>query len=324
MTPTFLPGSDPAILQRGGALGLRCDKTGTAWFVRDWRSPQGFEWDAPGARFCLRTDSPRLAIHLRYTPRHLGPARNSIGYLQVDGVRDPSLRFSRPDRQDDLVITLPDTRRGRWREVEVILPYGDSVELVGVSLAGGAQLLPPPAFEGLRWAAFGDSVTQGFTASDISRTYPFLLGESMGWEVVNCGIGGRGTSAFEAAALADIAADIYTVAIGVNDWQGGAPLADFRREYAGFIETVKNQRPESRIYCITPLWVLDSWRPVAAGQPLESYREIIREIAHTAAVSLVEGLELIDHDDRFFDRVAVHPNDPGFAQMAQRLRDRLA
>jgi hypothetical protein len=46
------------------------------------------------------------------------------------------------------------------------------------------------------------------------------------------------------------------------------------------------------------------------------FREIVlaRKDPH-----LIEGLDLIDHDPKLFDAVAVHPNDQGFAQMGERL-----
>ncbi len=42
-----------------------------------------------------------------------------------------------------------------------------------------------------------------------------------------------------------------------------------------------------------------------------------------AALRLVEGPELIDADETYFDPVLVHPNDAGFAQLATRLAERL-
>lgn len=34
---------------------------------------------------------------------------------------------------------------------------------------------------------------------------------------------------------------------------------------------------------------------------------------------LIDGPSLIDHDAAFSNKIAVHPNDAGFAQMAERL-----
>lgn len=53
---------------------------------------------------------------------------------------------------------------------------------------------------------------------------------------------------------------------------------------------------------------------------------MLREIVTTrndANLHLVEGPDLIDHDATFFDPVAVHPNDKGFAQMSERLAQQI-
>jgi hypothetical protein len=38
-----------------------------------------------------------------------------------------------------------------------------------------------------------------------------------------------------------------------------------------------------------------------------------------SAIKIIEGDELIDHDPKYFDKIAVHPNDAGFKMMAERL-----
>lgn len=47
-------------------------------------------------------------------------------------------------------------------------------------------------------------------------------------------------------------------------------------------------------------------------------RDVVAELTDDR-LALVDGPDLIDHDVALFDKVAVHPNDAGFAQMAERL-----
>jgi ADP-heptose:LPS heptosyltransferase len=99
-------------------------------------------------------------------------------------------------------------------------------------------------------------------------------------------------------------------------------LPQFRNAMTGLITRLRTARPKARIHVITPLWVADAWKPKNAKHPLESYREIIRQIVAANPdknLRLIEGPSLIDHDEALFDRVLVHPNDEGFAQMAKRL-----
>src|SRR5690606_6089758 len=115
--------------------------------------------------------------------------------------------------------------------------------------------------------------------------------------------------------------------IGVNDWQGGAELERFRAEYATLLAGLRQTNPNRPIVAITPLWVAPSWQPAQARFPLEAYRQVIRDVVEAQAdrhLRLVEGPSLVDHDPEWFDAVAVHPNDAGFAKMAERLAVALA
>lgn len=65
-----------------------------------------------------------------------------------------------------------------------------------------------------------------------------------------------------------------------------------------------------------------AWGPKTQFADLEACRQVTREIVAARKaphLRLIEGLDLIDHDPKLFDAVAVHPNDQGFAQMGERL-----
>ena len=76
---------------------------------------------------------------------------------------------------------------------------------------------------------FGDSITQGFCASRIDRTFPFLVGELLDYEVINLGIAGIGLNPGSAKVLGGIPMDRMVVEIGANDWKDvsvSRPLGD--------------------------------------------------------------------------------------------------
>lgn len=309
---------------------VRDEATGAVWVDRVLDNPRGYRWDAPGARVRFRTDSTEVAVHLVYSARHIGPARNSIGVYRIDGRGEEAWRFTRPAEavfpgDAPLVLKLPvpaATAAPVFRDYELILPYGDAVELHGVAVASNARWEAPAPRPAVRWVAFGDSVTHGFTASAVMYSYPFLVGETKGWQVINAGIGGRSAMAADGARLAGIEGEIYSIAIGVNNWQGGTDLEVFRTNMNGLLMGLLAGRPDARIFVITPLWVPPTWQPEKARYPLEDYRAVIRDVVAELTddrLALVDGPDLIDHDVALFDKVAVHPNDAGFAQMAERL-----
>ena len=324
----LVPATDPRI-QYSDALNRRESPDGAVYFDRVIDGPdRGFRWDSPGARVRWRTDSEEVRVKLRYSSRHLSSSRNSVGSYRVGGRSEPGWTFDRPAAGDVLLdLILPVPVGGAWHDYEVILPYADSVDVVGVELRSGAGLVPPGARADVRYVAAGDSVTHGFTADDVRGTYPFLVAERNGWEQVNLGIGGRGTRGADGAFLAEIDADVVSVLIGVNDWQAGADLATFRMNYEQLVEGVCSGGSTGAVALITPLWVPPTWRPAQARHPLEAYREIIREIVAERAdprLLLVEGPGLIPHDPAYFDAIAVHPNQSGFARMAAKLAPLLA
>ncbi len=296
---------------------------------------RGYRWDNPGARLSFRTDARAVTVHLRYSDRHTSPtARSAAGVWLIDGRGDERWVFTsratatqRAVEDLDLLLPVPDD--GRAHDYAVVLPYGDSVDFRGLTLSPGARLeraAPRPAF---RYVAYGDSVTHGFTASRVDRTFPYRVAERRGWQSVNLGLGGRTARPAEGAVIGALGGDVVTIFIGVNDWQGGIAPDVYRENMRGLLAGLRAKQPRVPVYVLTPLWVSDRWKPAKAAYPLESYRDALRTLVAElrdggdAALRCVEGPELIDGDERYFDPVLVHPNDAGFAQLAERLAPRL-
>ena len=320
----FVAAVDPRIQFSDALNVVRNEAEGSVYFDRVIDGPgRGFRWSAPGARMRWRTDSATVSVRLRYSQRHMGAARNSVGVFRVDGRSEAGWTFTRPAAgESELSVRLPAPTGGGWHDYEMIFPYADSVDVLGVEVSEGANWASAAARPATRYVAFGDSVTHGFTATEVTKSYAFRVAERNDWELVNLGIGGRGTHGPDGAFLAGMKADVISVLIGVNDWQAGAELENFRANYAQLVSGLREGHPNTPVYLITPLWVPPTWTPTTARYPLEDYRAIIREVVAERAdlgLIVIEGPALIDHDAALFDRIAVHPNNSGFAQMAERL-----
>ena len=292
---------------------------------------KGYRWDNPGARIRFRTDATRVKALLHFNELHISAsARNSQGIYLIDGATQPAWTFrtqqAQPKRTPETVeVKMPAGAPG-FHDYELILPYGDSVDFQGVEINAGARMEPPPARAAPRYVAYGDSVTHGFTASAVDKTYPFLVAQKMGWQIINLGLGGRASNVSDAHVLKTLKADVITVLMGVNDWQGGGPVERYRSNMNGFFDALRAVQPTVPIYYLTTLWVPPSWSPTGQKADLEAYRQVAREIVAARKdpnLHLIEGLDLIDHDPALFDAVAVHPNDKGFAQMGERLAKQL-
>ena len=291
-------------------------------------SGKGYESDNPGARVRFRTDATNAQALLYFNALHTSTsARNSLGFYRVDGQTNAAWSFqtaatSVVRTQEQAVVALAVPAGGGFHDYEVVLPYGDSVDFQGLTVNSSAQFQAPAARPALRYAAYGDSITHGFTASDVGKCYAYRLAEIKSWQLVNMGYGGRAATASDGTTVGAQGADVITVLIGVNDWQGGVALATTSNRLDGFLANLRAQQPAVPVYLLTPLWVDASWDPASDIAPLESYRQVVRDVAaarNDPNLTVIEGPELIDHSAAYFDAVLVHPNDAGFAMMAERL-----
>lgn len=288
---------------------------------------KGYRWDNPGARIRFRTNATSVKALLYFNELHISTsARNSNGLYLIDGASKPEWTFHTKAVQtkrepESVVVTMTAGGAIGFHDYELILPYGDSVDFRGVEVNPEARFDAPSARTATRYLAYGDSITHGFSASAVDKSYAFLVAQKNGWQLVNLGLGGRASNVSDARVVTALKADVISVLMGANDWQGGGPLERYRSNMMGFFDAIRAAQPDVPIYFLTSLWVAPSWNPKGQVADLESYRQVAREIVAARKdpnLHLVEGSELIDHDIALFDATPVHPNDKGFAQMADR------
>ncbi len=291
----------------------------------------GYNADNPGARIRFRTDATSIQVQLYYNSLHVSTtARNSIGFYLVDGVGNAAWTFktvatTTVRAAEQVTVNVVPGAAGSFHDYELILPYGDSVDLQAVVVNDTAQFSTPTARPSIRYLAYGDSVTQGFTATDCMKGYAYLVAQQNNWQVMNLGMAGRAATSLDARDyIGPLNADIISVCIGVNDWQGGLSSTRYGTVMTNFFNYLRTIQPNVPIYAITSLWVDSSWAPSAATEPLENYRAQLRAVvaarqATDPNIYIVEGPTLIDNSVTYFDPVKVHPNNAGFAQMGSRL-----
>lgn len=288
---------------------------------------KGYRWDNPGARIRFRTDATSVKALLYYNELHISTsARNSNGLYLIDGAGKPEWTFHtkalQPKREPESVTVSMIAGTPGFHDYELILPYGDSVDFQGVEVNPEARFEAPRTRSATRYVAYGDSITHGFTASAVNKSYAFLVAQKHDWQIINLGLGGRASTASDAKIITSLKADIISVFMGTNDWQGGVPLEKYRTNMMAFFDSIRVSQPNVPIYYLSALWVAPSWNPKGQVAGLESYRQVVRDIVAIRKdpnLHLVEGPELIDHDIALFDAVPVHPNDKGFSQMGERL-----
>lgn len=283
-----------------------------------------FTVDSPCGRVRFKTDATAVRLEIEYadqaalTGHHV---YSSIGLCRIDGTITAS--FNRTGNKGGRQAI--DLRAGPGagpHEYEVILPIADKVDICGLSIESRARFFPVAAEPPTRYVAHGDSITQGFWASDPIHTYAWQLAQAKRWSLVNHGFGGRTAVADDGRRVGQLNPDIVTILLGVNDCLHQVPLADFRSNYQGIIVNLRKFKPTVPVYAITPLNVPGTW---PGTEKLETYRAVVRDIVARSRdpnLHVIEGPDLIPDEIRYVQD-GLHPNDEGFTLMAKQLAQRI-
>jgi lysophospholipase L1-like esterase len=279
----------------------------------------GMRYDNPGARIRFVTDAAAISAKFLYNGLHQRlDALNQEGFLFVDGKKNGTFTAG-ASRPGEVTASFAPPADGKMHLCEILLPYGDSVDFCGLNASSGAHFDPAgkiPPRPKFRYVAYGDSITHGFRASDLLHSYPFLIAEANGWQCVNMGFGSRDATPEDGAVVGELVPDLVTVLLGVNDCIGKKPLETFSSQMSAFLDKLQARAPQAGIYLITPLSVPGKSWPV---DHLEEFRAALRLLAQgRSRVHLVEGPQLVPGEPRYFQD-GLHPNDAGFAIMAERL-----
>jgi lysophospholipase L1-like esterase len=206
--------------------------------------------------------------------------------------------------------------------VVVYLPEGMRPNVLGVRALGGA-LRPAPREP--RWICYGDSIAEGWCASEPAGAWPHVAARAHALDVVNLGYAGaaRGELA-SAEEIAQLPADVISIAHGTNCWtrtpHSGELLAAGLR---AFLDLVRTGHPKTPIVAISPILRADAERvPNKLGATLADLRAAFeavieqRRAAGDGRLTLVRGFPLLPRE-RLPD--GIHPDDAGHLQLARAL-----
>ena len=204
----------------------------------------------------------------------------------------------------------------------VYLPEGMKPRVRAVRALGGTLR---PASPQPRWLCYGDSIAEGWSASEPALAWPHVVGREQGLDVVNLGYAGaaRGELA-SAEELAALPADVISIAHGTNCWTRTPHSAElFAEGLRAFLDLVRTGHPATPIVAVSPVLRSDAeGAPNALGATLADLRRAFEEVvrARVAAgdrrLMLVPGAALVARD-QFAD--GVHPDDGGHRAMATAL-----
>jgi lysophospholipase L1-like esterase len=214
---------------------------------------------------------------------------------------------------------------------EIVLPAFSNVEFLGLELDGDDSLQPVPNSEKKVYVALGDSISHGVGQDGYShKTWPYLLAQKKDAELFNLAVGGGKISVPVAAMLNDWEQiDFITILIGYNDlhFDGKTPET-YRSKYNELLDAIRTNHPETKIYCITPLYTK---KPVSAktGHTVDEFRNAVAPmIRQRQAIDknlyLLEGDKITSEKNlRAGTTDPVHLSIEGAALLADELAKRI-
>lgn len=193
--------------------------------------------------------------------------------------------------------------------------------LRGVGDDDGQQPIAPAQHDPL-WVVYGDSVAEGWIASEPALAWPAIAGRSFGLAHVNMGYAGaaRGETA-SAEQVAKLPADVITVCHGTNCWtRTPHSSAQMRANTDAFLEILRQEHPDTPIVVASPVVRPDAEAtPNRLGATLADLRREMEDVvasrmsAGDEALHLVRGLDVIEAT-HLGD--GIHPDDDGHRMMA--------
>ncbi|MFJ9244900.1 SGNH/GDSL hydrolase family protein [Streptomyces sp. NPDC101776] len=309
----FLRGTLPDLSWSAGGSRLplsACQKL-TADTVRAARVPAGLHLAFTGA-------VSTIALTVRTGARTTVPAPTLPEALVVHVPGSPATTVPVPFRGPGTVhIELPD--RDPARTVRVFLPEAFGTVIDG--LAADACLEPAP--QGPLWFVYGDSITQGWSVSKPGLTWPSLVADHLGLDLVNLGFAGAARGELPVAdVVVGSGAAAVTVAWGTNAWSslpaGANQIAETTRL---FLTAVRQGLPDAPVTVVSPIVRPDAEdTPNRFGARLTDLRQALESAVRAFAadtgdprITLVPGLDLVPAG-QLVD--GIHPGDEGHRALA--------
>jgi lysophospholipase L1-like esterase len=282
------------------------------------RLPFDTWWQAQipaGVRLELAGDAAEIEITYRTRTDKLGPRGDGAGRAfslwRGDAkvadvaavVGEGGARFTLPSAEP-VTVYLPE---GMKPEILDVIPFGGSIEPV------------PP---GPRWIAYGDSVAEGWMASEPALAWPAIASRAHGLDGVNLGYAGAARGEIVSAEhLADIRAAVISITHGTNCWTRIPHSAGMVREgMAAFLEIVRQGHPDTPIVVSSPIVRPDAESaPNRLGATLADLRAAIETVvedriaAGDTRLGLIPGRGIVN-EDQLADEI--HPNDDGHRALA--------
>lgn len=207
----------------------------------------------------------------------------------------------------------------RASEWVVYLPEGMRPTVLDIRALGG-ELTPVPEKPG--WVAYGDSILEGWIASEPARGWAAVAARRFGLDVVNMGYAGAARGEILSAEhIAALPAAVISLSFGTNCWTRlPHSVGQMRENFEAFLTIIRRAHPTTPIVVVSPLLRPDAEQtPNVLGATLQDLRATMEEVVRVRVengddhLTLIGGAQLLEVHHL---PDGIHPGDEGHEILA--------
>lgn len=274
----------------------------------------------PGARLCFRTNSEKFKIKFEFETlsvdigMSLYACQSAFVYV---GNRQTSTFYGivNPYNYESKCFENTFTKSDKMEDITVFLPRNEIIKNVSVFIEDNAEIEPPTPYKFSKPILFyGSSITEGGIACNVTNCYNAIISRHLDADYYNLGFSGNAKGEIE---MADFI-NTVDISLFVYDYDHNAPTVEhLRATHEPFFKRIREKQPNLPIVMLT--------RPCANYRENEiARREIIYNTYKNAIAKGDKNVYFIDGETYFkndpdkelFFIDTIHPNDWGFAKMA--------
>ncbi len=196
------------------------------------------------------------------------------------------------------------------KEIRLVLPWSVQTFIKEISLENASYITPVKKDKTI--LMYGDSITHGYDSIHPSNAYSVNLAWRLGCKAYIKAVGGEKFLPPLAKVKTSHKPDYITIAYGTNDWSSKTK-SEFDKNSREFIENIRNNYPESKIFVIAPIWRKDYTEQKNDFEDIFYIRKTLLEICRDMENTYcIDGWEFVPQSEENYADLRLHPNDKGF------------
>ena len=274
-----------------------------------------------GARLGFRTNSEKITVKIEFETLSvdIGMSIYACQSAFVFVGERPNSRFlglANAKNYENKIIEKTFNKGKEMEDVTIFLPRNEIIKGAWIYIEDGAEIEEPTPYKYSKPLLFyGSSITEGGVACNVSNGYNAIISRHLDADYYNLGFSGNAKGEPE---MADFISTI-DMSVFIYDYDHNAPTVEhLRATHEPFFKRIREKHPNLPILMMT--------RPyVHYGEDEYARKAVVKRTYENAILAGDKNVYFIDGEAFFKDDPdrelcfidTIHPNDWGFAKMAQ-------